>query len=84
GPWRPGRALVDYGVTAVSVVVLVVSVKAVSIAPGIGAVSVVMPGLPVSVPASPAVPASPPGAPPPQAARTNAVMEPRIQVDRFM
>lgn len=62
---------------------LVVSVIAVSIAPGDGRVSAVMPGLPVSVPAPPAVPASRP-APPPQAASAKAVMEPRIQDERFI
>ena len=64
--------------------VLAVSVRAVSIAPGAGAVSDVMPGLPVSVPAPPGVPASPPGAPPPHAANPKAVMEQRIQDVRFI
>jgi hypothetical protein len=67
----------------VSVLALVVSVMAVSIAPGAGAVSVVMPGLPVSVPAPPAVPA-PLLPPPPHPASTKAVIEPRIQDVRFI
>ena len=61
-------------------VVAVVSVMAVSIAPT-GAVSELMPGLPVSVPAPPVVASR---LPPPQAARSNAVIEPRIQDVRFM
>jgi hypothetical protein len=90
GPRWADRARLRYGVGAVSVLALVVSMAAavsgaaVSIAPGAGAVSLVMPGLPVSVPAPPAVPASPPGAPPPHAASTKAAMEPSIQDVRFI
>ena len=80
---RP-HAAADYWVVVVSVLVLVVSVMAVSIAPGAGTVSAVMPGLPVSVPGSPAVPASPPGAPPPHAATAKAALAPSIQEVRFM
>jgi hypothetical protein len=64
----------------VSAPVAVVSVKAVSIAPT-GAVSELMPGLPVSVPAPPVLASR---LPPPQAARINAVMEPRIQDVRLI
>ena len=60
--------------------VAVVSVRAVSIGPT-GAVSELMPGLPVSVPAPP-VPAS--RLPLLQAASINAVIEPKIQDARFM
>lgn len=60
----------------------VVSLIAVSIGP-IGAVSVVMPGLPVSVPAPPVVPASP-ALCSPHATSANAISEPRIQDVRFM
>jgi hypothetical protein len=63
---------------------VVVSVNAVSIAPGAGAVSIVMPGLPVSIPGSPVVPASRSGAPPPQAATMKAAIAPSIQEVRFM
>jgi hypothetical protein len=84
GPRWADRARLRYGVGAVSVLALVVSMAVVSSAPGAGAVSLVMPGLPVSVPAPPALPASPPGAPPPQAASTRAAMEPSIQDVRFM
>lgn len=84
GPRWTDRARLRCYFGAVSVLALVVSVRAVSIAPGAGAVSVDMPGLPVSVPAPPAVPASPPGAPPPHAANTKAVMEPSIQDVRFI
>jgi hypothetical protein len=80
---RP-HAAANYWAVVVSVLMPVVSVMAVSIGPGAGAVSAVMPGLPVSVPGSPAVPASPPGAPPPHAATANAAMEPSIQEVRFM
>jgi hypothetical protein len=89
GPRWADRARLRYCFNVVSVLALVVSmaavsVRAVSIAPGAGAVSLVMPGLPVSVPAPPAVPASPPGAPPPHAASTKAAMEPSIQDVRFI
>jgi hypothetical protein len=90
GPrWADRARLRYYYFAVVSVVALVVSmaavsVRAVSMAPGAGAVSLVMPGLPVSVPAPPALPASPPGAPPPHAASAKAAMEPSIQDVRFM
>jgi hypothetical protein len=89
GPRWADRARLRYCFNVVSVLALVVSmaavsVRAVSIAPGAGAVSLVMPGLPVSVPAPPALPASPPGAPPPHAASAKAAMEPSIQDVRFM
>lgn len=74
----------EVSVLALVVSLADVSVMAVSIGPGAGAVSAVMPGLPVSVPAPPAVPASPPGAPPPHAANTKAAIEPSIQDVRFM
>lgn len=48
-------------------------------------VSLLMPGLLVSVPAPPVLPASPPlPAPPPHAATANAVIEPKIQDVRIM
>ena len=87
GPRGADRARLRYGVGVVSALAVsrgAVSVMAVSIAPGAGAVSVVMPGSPVSVPAPPAAPGSPPGAPPPHAASRKAVMEPSIQDVRFI
>jgi hypothetical protein len=88
-PQWSDRTQLRYYFGVVSVVALVVSLAAVSmvavsIAPGAGAVSLVMPGLPVSVPAPPAVPASPPGAPPPHAVSAKAAMEPSIQDVRFI
>ena len=73
----PSQGLV---VSAPVSVVAVVSVIAVSIAPT-GAVSELMPGVPVSVPAPPA-PAS--RLPLLQAAKVNAIVAPRIQDERFM
>jgi hypothetical protein len=89
GPRWTDRARLRCYLAVVSVLLLVVSmadvsVIAVSIGPGAGAVSADIPGSPVSVPAPPAVPASRPGAPPPHAASTKAVMEPSIQDERFI
>jgi hypothetical protein len=65
-------------------VALVVSIVAVSIAPPPIAVSAVMPGLPVSVPAPPVVPASSAALRSPHATSAKAIAEPRIQDVRFM